>query len=129
MNNSLKILSAMAIGAFLVSCKSESDQPKRTSFFDVTGMDSTAKPTDDFFQYANGGWMKNTQIPADQTGWGSFYTLYEDNLAKLHTILEETAKGSHTKGSLAQKIGDLYKSGMDTVTLEKKGYELSLIHI
>lgn len=79
MNNSLKILSAMAIGAFLVSCKSESDQPKRTSFFDVTGMDSTAKPTDDFFQYANGGWMKNTQIPADQTGWGSFYTLYEDN--------------------------------------------------
>jgi putative endopeptidase len=123
MNNSKKILSAMALGAFLVSCKSESDQPKRTSFFDVAGMDTTAKPNDDFFQYANGNWMKNTQIPADQTGWGSFYTLYEENLAKLHTILEETAKGSHTKGSLEQKIGDLYKSGMDTVTIEKKGYE------
>lgn len=123
MQLTLKALATLAFGTFLVACQSEQSDTKRTSFFDVSGMDTTAKPTDDFFQYASGNWVKNTQIPADQTGWGSFYTLYEENLAKLYTILEETAKGAHTKGSLEQKIGDYYASGMDTVTIEKKGYE------
>ena len=55
---------------------------------------------------------------------GSFYTLYDENLSKLKTILEETsAKTDHPKGSAAQKVGDFYASGMDTVTIEKKGFD------
>jgi putative endopeptidase len=106
------------------SCKNESN-PKsvssRTSYFDIAGMDSTTKPGDNFFQYANGKWMKNTEIPGDQSGWGSFYTLYEENLTKLKNILNETSKGNHSKGSLEQKVGDYYLSGMDTITIEKLG--------
>ncbi len=106
------------------SCKNNSNSSstaKRASYFDTSGMDSTVTPGDNFFQYANGKWMKNTQIPADQSGWGSFYTLYEENLTKLKAILDETSKGSHSKGSLDQKVGDFYASGMDTITIEKLG--------
>jgi putative endopeptidase len=95
----------------------------RTEFFDKTGIDPTVKAGDNFFLYANGGWIKNTTIPDDQSGWGSFYTLYEDNLKNLHTILDDAAKAAAAKGSLEQKVGDFYASGMDTVAIEKVGAE------
>lgn len=104
----------------LAACKSKSD--KDTAFFDKAGMDTSVHPGDNFFRYANGTWIKNAKIPDDQSGWGSFNTLYDNNLKKLRTILEETAaKTDHPKGSAAQKVGDFYASGMDTVTIEKKG--------
>ena len=122
--NSLRIPIYFALAAVtFVACQKEESKSTRTSFLDISGMDTTANPADDFFQYASGNWLKNTQIPADQTGWGSFYTLYEENLQKLHGILEETSKTSHPKGSLEQKVGDFYLSGMDTMTIEKKGIE------
>ncbi len=102
---------------------STSDAPKRTSFFDIQGMDSTVKPGNDFFTYANGGWMKMTKIPDDQSGWGSFYTLYEDNQKVLKGILEDAAKSGDKVGSIKQKVGDYYTSGMDTNAIEKKGIE------
>jgi putative endopeptidase len=87
-------------------------------------MDTTIHPGDNFFKYANGKWLTNTQIPDDQSGWGSFYTLYDNNLKSLRTILEElAATTNHTKGTAAQKVGDFYASGLDTLTIEKKGYE------
>lgn len=97
----------------------ETDQ--RTVFFDTAGMDSTVKPGDNFFLYANGKWMKNAKIPQTETGWGSFYTLYNDNLKNLRTILENAAKSNVTKGSNEQKVGDFYASGMDSLTIEKLG--------
>jgi putative endopeptidase len=99
------------------------EAPKRTSFFDTKGMDSLTKPGDNFFTYANGGWMKTTSIPDDQSGWGSFYTLYEDNQKNLKGIIEDAAKSNGAAGSLEQKVGDFYTSGMDTVAIEKKGME------
>ncbi|WP_029282198.1 M13 family metallopeptidase [Pedobacter sp. R20-19] len=97
----------------------ETDQ--RTVFFDTAGMDSTVKPGDNFFLYANGKWMKNAKIPQTETGWGSFYTLYNDNLKNLRTILENAAKSNVAKGSNEQKVGDFYASGMDSLTIEKLG--------
>jgi putative endopeptidase len=102
---------------------STTEAPKRTSFFDTKGMDSLSKPGDNFFTYANGGWMKTNSIPDDQSGWGSFYTLYEDNQKNLKTIIEAAAKSNSAAGSLEQKVGDFYSSGMDTVAIEKKGME------
>ncbi|MBP6430483.1 MAG: M13 family metallopeptidase [Ferruginibacter sp.] len=93
----------------------------RSSFFDTKGMDSSVKPQDDFFNYANGAWMKTTKIPDDQSGWGSFYTLYEDNLKNLKGLLEDASKKSNSTGSVEQKLADYYDSGMDTVTIEKLG--------
>lgn len=102
---------------------SSSDVPKRTIFFDKTGMDTTVKPGDNFFLYASGAWFKKTQIPPSETGWGSFYTLHDDNRKNLHKILEEVSAAKNEKGSLEQKVGDLYAAGMDTAALDKAGYE------
>ena len=110
-----------------VACKnkpsSDSDIAKRTVFFERSAMDTTVKPGDDFFQYANGAWMKETIIPASETGWGSFYTLYEDNQKNIRQILNKVSEEDNSKGSLEQKVGDLYASGMDTVAIEKLSYQ------
>lgn len=98
-------------------------EPARTVFFDKAGMDTTVKPGNDFFSYANGKWVKDTKIPGTETSWGSFNILYNDNQKKLHTILEDLSGKDNADGSKEQKVADLYKSGMDTVTIEKLGYE------
>ena len=95
----------------------------RTSFFDKTGMDTAVKPGDNFFTYANGAWLKTVVIPDDQSGWGSFYTLYQDNQKNLKGLIEDAAKNNSTAGSIEQKTGDYYSAGMDTVAIEKKGIE------
>lgn len=116
-----KMMLPVLIGLSVAACKNNTADK---SYFDKAGMDTTVQPGDNFFMYANGTWIKNAKIPDDQSGWGSFYTLYDENLAKLRTILEETsAKTDHAKGSAAQKVGDFFASGMDTVGIEKKGYE------
>jgi putative endopeptidase len=116
----------LAIPAVIaVSCtnKSKTDVPDRTVFFDKTGMDTTVKPGDNFFLYASGTWLKKTDIPPSETGWGSFYTLYDDNQKNLRKILDEVSAANNPTGSKEQKVGDLYASGMDTVAIEKLGYE------
>ena len=93
------------------------------AIFDFAGMDTAVKPGDNFFEYANGKWMKGAVIPDDQSGWGSFYTLYDQNQKNLRDIIEGAAKGDNKKGSLEQKLGDYYTSGMDTVAIEKLAAE------
>ena len=117
-----KIMSVLAGTTLLfAACKTNTDSK---DYFDTAGMDTTVNPADNFFMYANGTWIKNSVIPDDQSGWGSFYTLYDENLKKLRTILDEvSAKTDHKAGSAAQKVGDFYASGMDTVAIEKAGYE------
>src|ERR1700709_1057043 len=103
----------MAAPALLVTAcnhkpsESSADVPKRTVFFDKSGMDTTVKPGDNFFTYANGNWMKKTVIPASESGWGSFYTLYDDNEKNLHKILDDVSSKDNATGSNAQKVGDL----------------------
>ncbi|WP_379087325.1 hypothetical protein [Pedobacter sp. UC225_65] len=110
--------------ALIVACQSKNTSTEnRTVFLDTAGMDTSVNPGDNFFMYANGKWMKNTVIPDDQSGWGSFYTLYEDNLKKLKGIVEEAEKEGAAKGTAKQKVGDYYASGMDTVAIEKLGAE------
>ena len=117
---SLLLILFAAVG--LSSCKNTA-QPEAAAF-DVAGMDTTIQPGDNFFKYANGKWLATTKIPDDQSGWGSFYSLYDNNLKKLRIILDGLAANTnHPKGSAAQKVGDYYASGMDTATIEKRGSE------
>jgi putative endopeptidase len=112
----------LCIGIGIASCKNSGTTAK--SAFDTAGMDTTVHPGDNFFRYANGKWLANTPIPDDQSGWGSFYSLYDNNLKSLRTILDElAAHTNHPKGTAAQKVGDFYASGMDTLTIEKRGYD------
>src|SRR5436305_15312490 len=83
---------------------------------DQSNFDTSVKPSDDFFLYANGGWIKRTQIPPDQTRWGSFNMLIERNNDALHEIAEAAAKTKSTDPA-TQKVGDYYASGMDEKTI------------
>jgi len=109
--------------ALLLSACNTGPKVAPAHYFDATGMDLTVSPADNFYNYANGGWVKTAQIPADQSRWGSFDSLRQENIKKLKTILEESStKADLKKGSLEQKAGDFYASGMDTVAIEKVGY-------
>ncbi len=116
-------LASMLACCFLWSCNSgiKKTDAGLTTFFDKSGMDTLITPGNNFFLYANGGWMKNTAIPDDQSGTGSFNTLYENNIKKLKEILEDAAKAENKKGSLEQKVGDYFISGMDTMRINKLG--------
>jgi putative endopeptidase len=87
---------------------------------DPKNMDTSTKPGDDFFRYANGAWIKRTEIPPEYSRWGAFNELIERNNDALHTIAEKTSK-THVDAKLApeaQKVGDYYASGMDEKMIE-----------
>jgi len=90
----------------------------QTKGFDDTGMDKSIKPGDDFNLYINGSWLKYTEIPSDQSRWGSFVTLREDNNKNLRLIMEEAAAKKPASSEAEQKIGDFYASAMDTLNIE-----------
>src|SRR5205807_3731544 len=87
---------------------------------DPSNMDPSVKPADDFFLYANGGWIKRTEIPPEYSRWGSFNQLIEHNNDALHAIAEKAAKTKADPKSAPemQKVGDYYASGMDEKTIE-----------
>ncbi len=87
----------------------------------VANMDPSVKPGDNFYEYANGDWIKRTEIPADRAGIGVFTTL--DTLSNKRTaaLIEEAAKANAAAGSNTRKIADLYKSYMDEAAIEAGG--------
>src|SRR6476659_10583362 len=88
--------------------------------FDIANMDTSVKPSDDFFMYANGGWIKRTQIPPEYSRWGSFNELVEKNNDALHEIAEKAA--AEKSASLdVQKVGDFYASGMNEAEINAAG--------
>ncbi|MGB8581118.1 MAG: M13 family metallopeptidase [Candidatus Sulfotelmatobacter sp.] len=91
--------------------------------FSLDTIDKTIDPCVDFYQYACGNWIKNSQIPADQAQWGSFVELHERNLDILHGILEKAAAGGASRNGIDQRIGDLYGSCMDEKAVDAKGIE------
>lgn len=101
--------------------KAENGPP--TKFIDPANMDLSVKPGDNFFEYANGTWIKDHTIPAKETRWGSFNILHQENLDRLIGLLKEVSKTPGLpKGSLKQRVGDLYASGMDSLSIEKRSY-------
>ena len=95
---------------------------KKPKFIDPANMDLSVKPGENFYLYANGGWLKKSVIPPSKTSWGSFAALREESSRRLKLLLEETAK-TPGKSSKYQKIGDLYASGMDSIAIQKLGYQ------
>ena len=85
------------------------------------GMDSSIKPGDDFFNHVNKTWFENAVIADDQVGVGAYRFLNIPQQELLKNILEEVSQEEHTKGSIEQKVGDFYASGMDTISINKRG--------
>ena len=103
-----------------VSCNQE-----KSSKPDVLAknIDSSVNPADDFFDYANGYWIKNNPIPSDESAWGLFQIIPNETLERLRSINEDVTKNSHTEGSAEQKIGDFWKAANDSAGIEKAGIE------
>lgn len=119
------IVKGMAVGlaatALLSFAPPGDDKPKKTKFIDPANMDQSVKPGDNFYLYANGGWLKNNPVPASKTRWGSFDLLREESSKRMQALLLEAAKQS--SNPKMQKIGDFYLSGMDSAAIERLGYE------
>ena len=92
-----------------------------TSGINLANLDTTATAGDDFYQYACGGWMVNNPLPAAYSRYGSFDVLGEENNKRINGILDELLKGSYEKGTVEQKLSDLYKLAMDSVKRDKDG--------
>jgi putative endopeptidase len=102
------------------SAQSSSPAKQNPPPLDPKNMDTSVTPGDDFFRYANGAWIKRTEIPPEYSRWGAFDELIERNNDALHTIAEK-ASTTQVDAKLApetQKVGDYYASGMDEKTIE-----------
>jgi putative endopeptidase len=99
------------------------DNSKR--IFDVSELDPKINACADFNGFVNSQWIAANPIPADRTRWGAFDKLAEDSLNTQHTIVENAAKGANkaAAGSIEQKIGYLYQSGMDDAAIDKAGFD------
>ena len=88
---------------------------------DLGGMDRSILPGNDFFGYANGNWVKSTEIPPDKSRWGVFDRLRVESLRRTRALAEEAARSNAAAGSSERKVGDFYAAFMDEVAVEAKG--------
>ncbi len=89
----------------------------------VSHIDSTTRPQDDFFQFADGRWFKQHPIPASEQSNGIFQLVQDTVNAQVLNICKSAAAKEEQKGSNKQKIGDFFYSGMDSISLNKKGID------
>ena len=89
--------------------------------YPMDAFDDTVRPGDDFFQYANGGWLAATEIPSDRSGTGFSITMVERNEARIAEIIADISSAEVTPGSNSQKIRDLYNDFMDIEAIDAKG--------
>ncbi|WP_342647922.1 M13 family metallopeptidase [Mucilaginibacter sp. CSA2-8R] len=93
------------------------------SFVDVSGLDPSVKPGDNFFKYVNGRWYDTVKIDNDQAGVGSYSFLNIPQKRLLQNILDSVSKATNKPGSVEQLVGNFYASGMDMATINRRGYD------
>ncbi len=108
---------ALAAVAGCIKCKDGG----QLSGIDLNNLDTTAVCTDDFYQFACGGWMKRNPLSGEYARFGSFDFLAENNKKQLHALIEELAGQQNAQGTVAQKIGDIYNLAMDSTRLNSDG--------
>ena len=123
-----KIIAAAFVFAFFMACDTNSNsdtttgtetQPAKDIL--ASHLDTTVSPGEDFFEYANGGWIKQNAIPASESGWGIGNLVQEELYTRLRKINEDALSKKGAAGTITQKIGDFWKSAMDSVALDKAG--------
>ena len=104
----------------LYACNNASSDAKKADLL-AANIDSTVKPGDDFFEYANGGWIKKTPMPESESGWGIGNLVQDEIYSRLKKINEDAIASKNEDGTINQKIGDFWQTAMDTVALDKAG--------
>jgi putative endopeptidase len=95
---------------------------RQTTPLDTANLDTTCSACQDFFQYANGGWIRRTEIPGDQAAWSSFHELQEENFTALKTVLEDAAgPGGKAGDPIQRKLGTFYANCMDSAAVDRAG--------
>jgi putative endopeptidase len=119
-----KIIYALAMSAVFVSCKQtkmNSGKTQALQSIDLKALDTTIQPADDFFLFANGTWIANTEIPASESRWGSFNELEQANNKKLITLLKEAAENPGALGSQNQLLSAYFMSYTDMARRNELG--------
>ncbi len=121
----MKTFFSLTIAAlFILSCTDE--KPKTSNnikYVAIEGIDSSRNPGDNFFQYVNGIWYDSVSIPETQAGVGAYRFMNYPQRLRLQNLLDSVSQLDNPKGSVAQKVGDFYAAGMDTTTINQKGYQ------
>ncbi|MDD6773487.1 MAG: M13 family metallopeptidase [Bacteroidales bacterium] len=113
-----KYLMLMIPFMMLAGCQNNTE---KVPAIDLANLDTSVAPGEDFYQYANGGWMKNNPLKAEYARYGAFDALRELNVERLNSLFSEMATMTPAKGSSDQKIVDLYKQGLDSTRLNEEG--------
>src|SRR6185295_3151551 len=113
------LLALPALAAFAQPAGSSS--PRALPGLDLSALDRSVQPCDDFYQFACGGWMAKNPVPPDRSRWGSFEELAIRNRSVMRDVLEKAAKPEPARDRIDQKIGDYYASCMDEAGIEAKG--------
>src|SRR5271167_1351026 len=114
-------LVALSPGIQRAAAQTAQEAATETPGIAVKNMDTAVKPGDDFYQYANGGWLARTEIPADRASIGIFSRLDEVSSKRTAGIIEKVSKGQSQPGSEERKIADLFNAYMDEAAIESKG--------
>ena len=117
----LLTFSAALVLSFNVAHSQKKSKAAPVKYIDKSNMDLSVKPGDNFYEYANGNWLKNNPVPASKTRWGTFDVLRLNSAERLRGLAEEAAAHPE-KDSISQRVGDFYSSGMDTAAIDKLGY-------
>jgi putative endopeptidase len=118
MKRSIALLAALLSAASSTGGVAQSGRPAGV---DTAGLDRTAKPGDDFEQYANGGWRAGAVIPADRSNIGTFLTVANLAEDRLTAIVADSGKAGGAPGSEQRKIADFHAAYMDTAGIEARG--------
>src|SRR5689334_22791520 len=126
MSSLLRILLLAALCCSALPAHAEESPPTRLKYgawgFDLAGMDTTTKPGDDFFRYANGTWLDKTQIPPDKPAYSLRLAMTDLTEQRLHEMMELLgAKHDENPSSLEEKVGGFYRSFMDQARVEQLG--------
>ena len=114
-----RIILLAATVACMAAC--QNNNSNKVPAIDLNNFDLSIAPNADFYQYATGGWQKNNPLKPEFSRYGSFDVLRENNEKRINELFQAMAKTEAVKGSVEQKISDLYKMGLDSVRLNAEG--------
>ena len=112
----------LVLSILFLACQGQESTVKKNEGLELAYMDTTVRPQDDFYRFANGRWLDITTIPPDKGSWGNFDAVYENNNKVLLDVLSAAAENpDYIEGSDHRKAADFYTIGMDSLLAERWG--------